>query len=269
MIEFAAKTDVGNRGGENEDSIGWDEERKLWLVADGMGGHANGKIASELAMATLLAADTGADTDKQVIAAHRAIVAAADADSGLEGMGSTIVVARISGRTAEITWVGDCRAYLWRNDELRRLSRDHSFLEVLRAQNTLSEEQIKADPRSNLVTQTLGLGNPVPSIVETTLFDGDQIMLCSDGLNAELDDAEIADILAANGRNNVEAAVDELIDRALAKGGSDNTSVIIVAFHGQRLTTILRNIVGSPWFALFGGAVVAILVSMAWWLIKH
>lgn len=269
MIRFAAKTDVGMRGGENEDSIGWDEARKIWLVADGMGGHVNGKVASELAKTALLQGDAGKGIDKQVIDAHRAIVAAADADSELAGMGSTIVVARIAGHSAEITWVGDSRAYLWRNRELRRLSRDHSFIEVLRAQNVLSEEQIKADPRSNLVTQTLGLGDPIPSIVDTTLLDGDRLLLCSDGLNSELDDDEIAETLARHSGDDVEVAVNELIDRAMAKGGRDNTSVIIIEYRGKKLARVLGNVIGSPWFALLGGALVAVLVSLAWWLIKN
>lgn len=265
MIEFAGKTDVGVRGGENEDTIGWDRDRMIWFVADGMGGHANGKLASELAKATLLADDSDKGTDQQLIDAHRAIVAAADSDSDLEGMGSTIVVARIIGRSAEITWVGDSRAYLWRGGELKRLSRDHSFLEVLRAQDVLTEEQIRADPRANLVTQTLGLGDPIPSVTETRLFHGDRILLCSDGLNAELEDSEIAEILAANAEGAVAVVVDELVDRALACGGSDNTSVIVIEYRGAKVITRLRQLVESPWFAILAGAVVAVLLATTWW----
>jgi len=180
-------------------------------------------------------------------------------------MGSTIVVARISGRSAEITWVGDSRAYLWRRGELRRLSRDHSFLEELRAQNILSEEQIKADPRANLVTQTLGLGDPIPSITETQLRHGDRILLCSDGLNAELEDSEIAETLTANAQLAVEAAVDDLIERALTSGGSDNTSVIIVEYLGAKTGALFRRMISSQWFALFAGALLAVLVAAVWW----
>lgn len=265
MVDFAAKTDVGIRGGENEDTIGWDEERRIWFVADGMGGHANGKVASELAKATLLAADPDKGTDLQLIDAHKAIAAAADSDSALEGMGSTIVVARILGRSAEITWVGDSRAYLWRQGELRRLSRDHSFLEALRAQNLLSEEQIQADPRANLVTQTLGLGDPIPSITETPLLDGDRILLCSDGLTSELNDSEIAETLAVNAQRSVDVAVDDLIERALTRGASDNTSVIIVEYRGARTIALLRRVITSPWFAVVAGAVFAVLVATALW----
>lgn len=269
MIRFAAKTDVGIRGGENEDTIGWDEERMIWFVADGMGGHINGKVASELAKSTLLAADPDKSTDLQLLDAHRAIAAAAHNANALEGMGSTIVVAQIIGHSAEITWVGDSRAYLWRHGELRRLSRDHSFLEELRAQNLLSEEQIRADPRANLVTQTLGMGDPIPSITKTALQHGDRILLCSDGLNAELEDSEIADTLAANAPLEVDAAVDDLIERALSSGGSDNTSVIIVEYRGGKTVTLIRRIISSPWFALFAGALLAALVAAAWWAVRN
>jgi len=111
---------------------------------------------------------------------------------------STIVVAKLADDLAEISWVGDSRAYLWRKRGLSQISRDHSFHELLRAQNILTEEQIRADPRGNLVTQTLGLGDPMPSITEVSLRYGDWILLCSDGLNGELEDSQIAAILASS-----------------------------------------------------------------------
>ena len=226
MLNFAAKTDVGTRGGENEDSIGWDEERKIWFVADGMGGHVNGKTASETASKSLLESTPDKTTEEQIIGAHEAIVAAADMDQSLTGMGSTIVVAKLADNLAEISWVGDSRAYLWRRNGLSQVSRDHSFHELLRAQNILTEEQIRADPRGNLVTQTLGLGDPMPSINDVATRYGDWILLCSDGLNSELEDSQIAEILASS--DNVQAAVYALVDAAITNGGRDNTSVIII-----------------------------------------
>ncbi len=114
MLEFAGKTDVGVRGGENEDSIGWDVERKMWLVADGMGGHANGQVASDIARTSLLESDPDKSTAAQLVEAHEAIIAAADKDGQLSGMGTTVVLAKVIGQFAEISWVGDSRAYLWR-----------------------------------------------------------------------------------------------------------------------------------------------------------
>jgi len=105
----------------------------------------------------------------------------------------------------------DSRAYLWRKRGLSQISRDHSFHELLRAQNILTEEQIRADPRGNLVTQTLGLGDPMPSITEVSLRYGDWILLCSDGLNGELEDSQIAAILASSDDVQLMAAATTLV----------------------------------------------------------
>jgi len=264
MLDFAAKTDVGHRAGENEDSIGWDVEKKIWLVADGMGGHAAGSTASTVARRSLLAADPSKTTATQLVEAHEAIVAAAAENSERAGMGSTVVVARVAGSTAEISWVGDSRAYLWRGGELRQLTRDHSFIEVLRAQGILTEEQLRADPRSNLVTQTLGLGDPQPSVISESLRFGDWILLCSDGLNDEVEDAQIAAILA--GSSDVASAVDELVRVALNNGGRDNTSVIIVEFKGRRGLGFLWRLLDSRWLPLIIGAILAVIFALVLWV---
>jgi protein phosphatase len=266
MLHFAGKTDVGSRGGENEDAIGWDEERKLWFVADGMGGHVNGKMASETASKSLLESAAGETTEEQIVGAHNAIVAAADEDQSLSGMGSTIVVAKLADSLAEISWVGDSRAYLWRKRGLSQISRDHSFHELLRAQNLLTEEQIRADPRGNLVTQTLGLGDPMPSITEVPLRYGDWILLCSDGLNGELEDSQIAEILASS--ENVQVAVDELVDAAITNGGRDNTSVIIIEFKEAKGLGHLWRFMDARWWPFVLGPVLAILFALILWAVK-
>ena len=264
MLEFAAKTDPGHREGENEDAIGWDEERRIWFVADGMGGHAAGKTASEIARSSLLSADRDKPVSDQLVDAHNAIVAAADEDSSRAGMGSTAVVARFAGGKAEVSWVGDSRAYLWRSGSLSQITRDHSFLEVLRAQNLLTEEQLKADPRSNLVTQTLGLGDPEPSVSVTPLRHGDWILLCSDGLNDEVDKEGIRAILAKHAE--VGPAVDDLVATALANGGRDNTSVILIRYGGGRFLGFWWRLLDSKWLPLIIGAVLAVLFALALWI---
>lgn len=266
MLHFAGKTDVGSRGGENEDSIGWDEARKLWFVADGMGGHVNGRMASETASKSLLESAPDKTTEEQIVGAHEAIIAAADEDQSLSGMGSTIVVAKLADNLAEISWVGDSRAYLWRKRGLSQISRDHSFHELLRAQNILTEEQIRADPRGNLVTQTLGLGDPMPSITEVSLRYGDWILLCSDGLNGELEDSQIAEILASS--ENVQAAVDELIDAAITNGGRDNTSVIIIEYKDATGLGHLWRAMDARWWPFVVGPVLAILFALILWAVK-
>lgn len=264
MLEFAAKTDPGHREGENEDAIGWDEARRIWFVADGMGGHAAGRTASDIARTSLLNADPAMPVPDQLVAAHRSIVDAASADSARTGMGTTAVVARFDGGRTEVSWVGDSWVYLWRGGELRQISRDHSFLEVMRAQKLLSEAQLRADPRSNLVTQTLGLGDPVPSVESLRLRHGDWILLCSDGLTDEVGHEQMSDILARH--DTVQAAVDDLVATALENGGRDNTSVILVAYSGGRMLAPFWRLMDSSWLPLIIGAVLAVLFALALWI---
>lgn len=263
VLRFSAKTDPGNREGENEDAIGWDESRHTWFVADGMGGHAAGSTASEITRASLLDADPATPVARQLVAAHEAIVDAADRDSALAGMGSTAVVVRFEGSSAEVSWVGDSRAYLWRGGQLRQVSRDHSFLEVMRAQNLLTDEQLRADPRSNLVTQTLGLGDPQPSVETVALRYGDWILLCSDGLNDEVADEQMQEILDRH--DDVEPAVAELVATALENGGRDNTSVILVEYSGGFRLAPLWRIMDSNWLPLIIGAALAVLFALILW----
>lgn len=263
MLKFSAKTDPGNREGENEDSIGWDESKQVWFVADGMGGHAAGRTASGIARASLLEADPATPVADQLVAAHQAIVTAADNDNALSGMGTTAVVVRFEESSAEVSWVGDSRAYLWRGGRLQQVSRDHSFLEVMRAQNLLTEEQIRADPRSNLVTQTLGLGDPQPSVEIVALRHGDWILLCSDGLNDEVAEEQMQEILEKH--SDVEAAVTELVATALENGGRDNTSVILVEYSGGFRFAPLWRIMDSKWLPLIIGAALAVLFALILW----
>src|SRR5512145_1408431 len=113
-MRFAARTHPGRRGGQNEDSMGWDEASGLWFVADGMGGHAAGDVASRIVKETLLKTAGSSQLDKAVSQAHDSVVSAATENPENTNMGSTVVAARIAGRAAEVVWVGDSRAYMWR-----------------------------------------------------------------------------------------------------------------------------------------------------------
>lgn len=260
MIEFAAKTHPGNREGENEDAIGWDVDQGIWVVADGMGGHAAGHVASEVAKDAILAFDAGTPLTDRLIAAHQAVVEAAEETSERSGMGTTAVMAKFGEGAAEIAWVGDSRAYLWRRQQLQQVTRDHSFLEVLREQNLLTEEQLRADPRSNLVTQTLGLGDPKPATTNVRLRHRDWILLCSDGLNDEVEDSQIAAILEQH--SEPDPAVDALLNTALENGGNDNTSIIIVEFSGSVAQAKLAALLESKWLPLIIGAVLAVVFAI-------
>jgi serine/threonine protein phosphatase PrpC len=230
MIRFAGKTDPGHRAGANEDAIGWDTDRHLWFVADGMGGHAEGQMASGLVKETLLTSGASASVEKTVLLAHTTIGDRARLEPEYTGMASTVVCAEIHGRTCRIVWVGDSRAYLFREETLRQITRDHSLIERLREQQDLTPTQIRADPDRHRVTQALGLDSPKPSVATIRLQVGDRVLLCSDGLTEELDDAAILQILNAN--PSPETAVPALITGALEHGGHDNVSAIVVSYDG-------------------------------------
>jgi len=267
-MRFAARTHAGRRGGQNEDSLGWDEARALWFVADGMGGHASGDVASRIVKDTLLATSEPS-LEAAVLNAHRAIVAAARTIGAVNNMGSTIVAGRIADGTAEIVWVGDSRAYLWREGALRQITRDHSYLEVLREEQKLSEAQLRGHPQKNLVTQTLGLGEPRPATLRLALRNGDRILFCSDGLNDELEDREIAAALQAHA--TPEAAAEALIAAALAHGGRDNVSVIVVEHDGADGLSFAGKIRGTSqaWLPIVVGVLAAFAIAAVFWFVKR
>lgn len=260
-MRFAARTHPGRRGGQNEDSIGWHEASGLYFVADGMGGHASGDVASRIVKETLLGNALNLPLRAAVKRAHEEIAQAAADNTAHSNMGSTVVAVHIEDRHAEIAWVGDSRAYLFRSGTLRQLSRDHSYLEVLREQENLSETQLRGHPNKNLVTQTLGIGTPEPSSLTEPLRKGDWLLLCSDGLNDELEDAEIAKILRTH--SAPDAAADALIAAALAHGGRDNVSAVLVEYDGPNGVSFDQKTI--LWLAVVGGACAAILLAILWW----
>lgn len=262
---FAGRTHPGRRGGTNEDVIGWDEASNLWFVADGMGGHASGDVASRVVKETLLGEALSLPLADALRKAHETVAATAKTNSAYDNMGSTVVATRIAERQAEIAWVGDSRAYLWRAGSLTALTRDHSYLEVLRTQENLSEEQLRGHPNRNLVTRTLGIGAPEPSVAKCPLQRRDWLILCSDGLNDELEDREIAEVLGTHRRP--EEAAEALIDAALAKGGRDNVSAVVVEYDGpdavgfsSAMSQKLR-----PMLPIIGGVAAATGVAVLWW----
>lgn len=270
MVQFASYSHAGRVHGDNEDAIGSDAGRGLWLVADGMGGHAGGEVASAIVRDTVLQ-HAELSLTNAVLAAHRTVATTALTDARLHGMGSTIVAVALplgeGGSDAEVVWVGDSRAYLWRRKNLTLISRDHSYVELLRDAKALSEAEIRAHPQRNLVTQTLGHGDPIPGSVHVRLRARDWLILCSDGLNDELTDAEIATLL--HECRAPDAAVAKLIDGALARGGRDNVSVVIVAISDDDLPTrrrrLWRYLQPQPWLPAAFGTMLALLLGSLWW----
>lgn len=262
MQRFGARTHPGRRAGANEDAIGWNVARGLWFVADGLGGHASGQVASGIArqMLTELAEDE--ELPQAVRRVHEAIVAAAGENEGRRGMGATLVAAQLGAGDGRILWVGDSRAYLWRGGELRALTKDHSFVEQLREHAGATETELRAHPQRNVVTQALGIGSPEPSLTEVALQTGDWILLCSDGLTDELTDEELAAVLRA--ASSPEEAAEALVSAALGKGGRDNVSAVVVQYEGPS-SAAARAPGGTLWLPILCGVLAAALLVLAWW----
>ncbi len=230
MIEFGHSTHVGLRREHNEDTYYADAELGLWLVADGMGGHEHGEVASAIARdAVVREISAGAALAEAVQRADEEIIQHSARKAEALPMGTTIAAVRLHGNDYEICWVGDSRVYLW-NGELKQLSRDHSYVQELIQQGAITHEQARTHPHRNVVTQALGVTDPQSLRVETirgNLQPGMQVLLCSDGLTEEVDDANIASVLARQDLSAQEC-VDHLILAALEGGGSDNVTVILI-----------------------------------------
>ena len=231
MIEFGHLTHVGLRRGLNEDTYYGDSELGLWLVADGMGGHACGEVASALARETIVReVRDGTPLVQAILIADEEIIRASRRRNDTLPMGTTVVAARVQGQRFEVAWVGDSRAYLWRDGRLAQLSQDHSYVQDLIAQGSLTPEQARSHPHRNVVTQALGVTDPAHLNVSTMageLLPGMQLLLCSDGLTEEVDDRDIAEAMGHQDCSAQEC-VDILVAAALDGGGSDNITAVLV-----------------------------------------
>jgi PPM family protein phosphatase len=227
-LRTAGRTDIGRLRENNEDTIV--SNSRLALVADGMGGHPGGEIAARAAAGVIPAVFTGRSADEleaALRAANWAIRDRAVAQPGLEGMGTTICVAGLlaDGHLALVN-VGDSRAYLWHEDALTQLTRDHSVTAELIERGELREEDATEHPHYGVLTRALGVGSHVEIDRRTLVVEaGDRIVVCTDGLFNELSREEIANAVAAGG--DVTEIVDNLIDGAVAHGGRDNVSVVV------------------------------------------
>jgi serine/threonine protein phosphatase PrpC len=269
MVRIVGRTHPGARGGQNQDSIGWNESRQLAFVADGMGGYASGEVASGVVKQTL---EDTAGTLKlvdAVMSAHAKIRAAAAERPEYAGMGSTIVALHIADRTGTVVWVGDSRAYLWRRGSLQPLTRDHSVIEILRDAENLSETAIRSHPLRHKIVQSLGNDTPEPAVVDTPLRTGDWLLLCSDGLSSELRDSQIADELRAH--PSLEGSADALINGALAHGGRDNISVVLVEYTGRSQIMLggRWSEKATLWLSIFGGILLAVMVAVVGLWFRH
>jgi PPM family protein phosphatase len=229
VAEEAHKTDTGRQRQANEDS--YFARAPVFAVADGMGGAQAGEVASRIAARAFERGpsdhDAPAEGQLEEIArkANRRIHKLAQEDSSRAGMGTTLTAAMVRGDEVAFGHVGDSRAYLLRDGQLKRLTKDHSLVEELRRQGRLTEEQAEEHPQRSIITRALG---PEPDVnVDTMTFparDGDVFLLCSDGLTTMVSDDEIRDILV-NARS-LRSAVNRLVDAANHGGGRDNITAV-------------------------------------------
>jgi protein phosphatase len=235
ILRTAAHTDVGLRRRGNEDRFAVDPELGLCLVADGMGGHSAGQVASTLAVATVLGTlrerkGSDASTSEKLRAAledaNRAIYQAARQNPQYGGMGTTIVALLVEGERAAVAHVGDSRAYRVRAGRIRQLTDDHSMVGELLRRNEITADEAREHPQRHVLTRALGVrGHVQPDLAELTLAPGDRFVLCSDGLTNHLDDPEIAKL--ASEFVDLEACCAALVALANRRGGEDNITVAV------------------------------------------
>jgi protein phosphatase len=231
MIEFGHLSHVGLRRELNEDTYYGDAELGLWLVADGMGGHDSGEVASALARDTIVReVRAGRPLAEAILRANEDIIRQSKRRNESMPMGTTVVAVRVApNHRFELAWVGDSRAYVW-NGKLQQVSSDHSYVQELIDQGQLTPEQARSHPYRNVVTKALGVTEPDKLNVETVsgeLRPGMSILLCSDGLTEEVDDGMIAKAVAQRDISAQEC-VDHLIAAALDGGGSDNVTAVLL-----------------------------------------
>jgi PPM family protein phosphatase len=228
-LVVAGVTDVGRLRDGNEDSFVVDERLTLFAVADGMGGHRGGEVASATAIEALRAAvASGRSIDDAVKAANVAVLEKASNDAELTGMGTTMTATTpVGGGALLIAHVGDSRAYLLRDGAIKRLTEDHSLVEELVREGRLTEEQAESHPQRAIITRALGADEDVTVDLYTVdVSAGDRVILCSDGLTTMLRDREIEGI--ARQEPDPRIAANRLIEAANEAGGDDNITVIVL-----------------------------------------
>ena len=226
---YAALTAVGRVRAHNEDAVLCCPRFNLWAVADGMGGHQRGEVASALALKTLQSLiRRGEDLPDAILGANAAILAEAERDDSQRGMGTTLVAVRFSGAEFELAWVGDSRAYRVGASGIEQLTRDHSWVQTMVDAGCLTPEEARRHPRRNVVTQCLGGPGQELEVarLQGRLGYGELLLLCSDGLSGELDDEQIRECCAAAA--TLDELVGELVEAANRMGGRDNISCIVL-----------------------------------------
>jgi PPM family protein phosphatase len=234
VVDEAARTDAGRQRHANEDA--YYARAPVYAVADGMGGAQAGEVASRIAVEAFDERSDGGTAEQQLervaVEANRRIFELAQSDSSRSGMGTTLTGMLVSDDEVAIVHVGDSRAYLFRDGELRQLTRDHSLVEELRRQGRLSQEEAEEHPQRSIITRALGPERDVELDVQThRALNGDVYLLCSDGLTSMVREERVREILATS--DSLQVAVDALVAEANEMGGRDNITVVALRVGGD------------------------------------
>ena len=229
MPSYGSRTDVGLVREHNEDSLA--VTPPLYAVADGMGGHAAGEVASEIAIQTLVAnapeTPDGDDLARAVVAANHAVIRAAAEGIGRKGMGTTMTAAMLVGKRLVVAQVGDSRAYLLHEGALQRITRDHSLMADLIESGQITAEEARVHPQRSVITRALGSDpSTLPDIYEMNVAPGDRLLLCSDGLSGMVDDSLLESTLERV--KDPQRCAAALVNEAITAGGYDNITAVVV-----------------------------------------
>ncbi len=233
---FGSRTEVGHVREHNEDSLV--VTPPLFAVADGMGGHEAGEVASEIAINALAelapASPDGDALARAVTAANLEVIKAPGKGIGREGMGTTLTAAVLEGERLVIAQVGDSRAYLLHQGRLQQLTRDHSLMADMIEAGQLTEAEARVHPNRSVITRAIGSDPHMqPDIYELNVETGDRILLCSDGITTMLEDPQIARIMGSS--ETAQECADNLVAAALDAGGYDNATAVIMDVEGFRV----------------------------------
>jgi serine/threonine protein phosphatase PrpC len=251
MIEAFGRSDVGRRRKLNEDNYVVAPDLGLFVVCDGMGGHNAGEVASSMAVEALtafirdshavdferIAWTFGVDASLSrhgnrirtaIKLANERVFEAANTNAECAGMGTTVVAALANDDLLTVGWAGDSRCYLLRDGQLTQLTRDDSWVSAAASEGILSAEEIERHPLRNIITKAIGARDAIDvDVIEETLQSGDRALLCTDGLHSMIGAAEILDCLNQAG-DDINQAVERLINAANEAGGKDNVSVVVL-----------------------------------------
>ena len=259
---YGSRTEIGNVREHNEDSL--TVLPPLFAVADGMGGHEAGEVASEITINTLNdLAPQSADAEvlaRAVVAANLNVIKAPSQGVGREGMGTTLTAAILEKERLVIAQVGDSRAYLLHNGSLQQLTRDHSLMADMIEAGQLTEAEAHVHPNRSVITRAIGSDPHMqPDLYELNVETGDRLLLCSDGICGMIEDHEIASIMRQ--ASSAQSCADQLVEAALAAGGFDNATAVVVDVEGFKAVREKKQARKSKALAI--GVIVCLLAALA------